>query len=90
MTRAQADVTQSIMDIQEHESTNDPCPSLNSGMLDGAHDLRIDGSKFTNVAGNSTVDTSSNIVFVIRYNSGISVRSALVLLFLAFLVFRLF
>ena len=78
------------MDIQEHKSTNPPCPPLNSGVLDGAHDLRIDGSKFTNVAGNSTVDTSSNYVFVIRYNSGIGVRSALVLLFLAFVVFRLF
>lgn len=79
-----------MQDIQGHKSTNAPSSSLNSGVLDNAHDLRIDGSKFTNVAGNSTVDTSSNFVLVIKYNSGIGGRSALVLLLLAFLVVRLF
>jgi len=79
---------QSILDIQGRKSTNAPSSPLNSGVLDGAHDFRIDRSKFTNVAGNSTENTSSNFVFN-TYNLDIGVRSTLALL-LAFFVFRLF
>lgn len=75
------------MDVQEHEPTSLPS---NAGMFDRARNLRIDGAKFANVAGNSTVDTSSNLVFVVKYNSGIGFWGALVLLLLAFLVFRVF
>ncbi|KAF8333342.1 hypothetical protein F5887DRAFT_1286373 [Amanita rubescens] len=79
---------QSIMDVQEHKPTI--LPSSNAGMFDRARDLRIDGAKFANVAGNSTVDASSNLIIVIKCNSGIGFWSTLVLLILAFLVFRVF
>jgi len=76
------------MDVQEHKPTS--LPLSNAGMFDRARDLRINGAKFANVAGNSTVDASYNLVFVIKCNSGIGFWSASVLLLLAFLVFRVF
>ena len=51
-------------------------------MLGGAHDLRIEGGNVTNVSG------SSNL-FVFVKQSGIGIRNALILLLVAFLVFRL-
>ncbi len=55
-------------------------------MLDGAHDLRIDGGDIANIAG------SSNFIIFIRQELGIGFRrSMLVLLSLlvAFMFFRL-
>ena len=54
-------------------------------MLDGAHDLRIDGGDIANVAG------SFNLIIFIRQELKIGFRSVLVLLLVAFmfLFFRL-
>ena len=52
-------------------------------MLGGAHDMRIDGGNITNVAG------SSNLLVFVKQEPGIGIRNALVLLFVAFLAFRL-
>ena len=81
-------MTQSIMDVHESKPS---CPSsASASILDNAHDVRIDGAQFTNVAGNSesTVDSSSNVVIFIKQESGIRFRSMLVLLIIAFLIFR--
>ena len=51
-------------------------------MLGGAHDLRIEGN-ITNVSG------SSNLFVFVKQESGIGIRNALILLLVAFLVFRL-
>lgn len=74
------------MDVHESKPY---CPSSTSAsILDGARDVRIDGAKFTNVAGNSesTVDSSSNVVVFIKLESGICFRSVLVLLIIVFLI----
>ena len=52
-------------------------------MLGGAHDLQIEGGNITNVAG------SSNLFVFVKQESGIGFRNALILLLVAFLVFRL-
>jgi len=52
-------------------------------MLGGAHDLRIEGGNITNFAG------SSNLFVFVKQESDTSIRNALILLFLAFLVFSL-
>ena len=74
---------QSIMDAHEHKSS-----TSSTGILDGAHDIRIDGANITNVAGNSMVTSSSNTFILVKQESGISIRSVIVLLILVFLFFH--
>ncbi|KAF8333367.1 hypothetical protein F5887DRAFT_994684 [Amanita rubescens] len=65
---------------------NSPSSTLSASMLDGAHDLRIDGGDIANVVG------SSNFIIFIRQELGIGFRrSVLVLLSLlvACMFFRL-
>jgi len=77
------------MDVCETSST---IPSFlsSAGILDKARDVQINGIRFTNVAGNSALNYSSSNMFVfIEQESGIRFRSVLILLILAFLLFRL-
>ena len=70
------------MDVKEHKCFT----TSSAGIFDGAHNLRIDRAKFTNVAGNSTVNSFSNTFIVVKQeSSGVGVRSVIVLLILAFL-----
>jgi hypothetical protein len=71
------------MDIQGSRSTDSRSSSLNADMLGGAHDLRIEGGNVTNVSG------SSNLFVFVKQESGIGIRNALILLLVAFLIFRL-
>ncbi|KAF8329199.1 hypothetical protein F5887DRAFT_1005090, partial [Amanita rubescens] len=43
-----------IVDVRGNRPTNSPS-SQSAGMLDGAHDLRIEGGNITNVAGSSNL-----------------------------------
>lgn len=74
------------MDVHENQPS-----SSSASILEGAHDVRIDRAKMTNVAGNFSVDSSSNtfIINIIKQESGIGFRSILVLLLLSLLFFRL-
>ena len=69
------------MNIQEHKRS----ATSSASIFDGAQDSRIDRVKFTNVAGNSV----SNTFISIKQESGIGVRSMIVLVILAFLFFLL-
>ena len=72
------------MDVHEHR------PSTSSaGMLDGAHDVRIDRANLTTVAGNSMANSSSNTLILVKQESGISNQSVIALLIFVFLFFRL-
>jgi hypothetical protein len=78
------------MDVKEHK----PSTTSSAGIFDGAHNNQIDGAKFSNVGGNSTVTSFSTTYVIIKQESGhgIGVRSAITLLILvtlAFLLFRL-
>ncbi|KAF8331227.1 hypothetical protein F5887DRAFT_1176699 [Amanita rubescens] len=79
---------QSIVGIRdEHGPTNSPSSTLSPSVLDGAHDLGIEGGDIANVVG------SSNFVIFIRQELGVGFRrSVLVLLSLlvAFVFFRMF
>jgi hypothetical protein len=57
--------------------------------LDGAHDIWIERAKLTNIAGNSSVDSSSNTLVFIKQESGIGFRNVLVLFLFTFLLFLL-
>ena len=60
------------MDVKEHKSFT----TSSADIFDSAHDVRIDRAKFTNVAGNSTVNSFSNtFVLVKQESSGVGVRS---------------
>ena len=76
------------MDVKEHKCFT----TSSAGIFDGAHNVRIGRAKFTNVAGNSTVNSFSNtFVLVKQESSGVGVRRVIVLLILAFLfLFLLF
>ena len=68
-----------------------PYSPSSAGILDGARDVRIDRAKLNNVAGNYSVNSSSNTIIYIRQESGVGFRSALVswsLPILAFFFFR--
>lgn len=80
---------QSIINIHMIDPTNTSNCRLGARMLDGAHNLRIDGAKFTTIAGNSIRGSPSNIFVVIKQDSGISYRSILILVLLTFLLFCL-
>ena len=71
------------MDVKEHKSFT----TSSAGIFDGAHHVRIGRAKFTNVAGNSTVNSFSNtaIIFVPQESSGVGIRSVIILLILTFL-----
>ena len=78
------------MDVKEQK----PGTTSSAGILDRAHDVRIDGANLTSVAGNSTVTSFSTTFVIIKQESGhgINVRSMitlLILVILAFLLFRL-
>ena len=73
---------QSIMNVYEN------LPS-SACFLDGAHDLWIERAKLTNIAGNSSVDSSSNTLVFTNQESGIGFRNMLILLLFAFLFFLL-
>ncbi|KAF8312058.1 hypothetical protein F5887DRAFT_527416 [Amanita rubescens] len=77
------ELLQSITNIHENKPTK-PRTRSSPSMLNEAHDLRFDGAKFTNVAGNSTVDTSSNFILIIKCDSGVSLWNMLLLFLLAF------
>lgn len=74
------------MDINE----NRPFYPSSAGMFDGARGVRIERARFNNVAGNFSVDSSSNAFIYIRQESGVGFRSVLVLLLLLMLVFLFF
>ena len=76
------------MEVKEHKSFT----TSSAGIFGGAHNVRIGRATFTNVAGNSTVNSFSNpFVLVKRESAGVGVRSVIVLLILAFLfLFLLF
>ena len=76
------------MDSKESDLTNSSFSPSSGSMLDGAHDLRIDGANFTSVAGNSIWDSSSNVFVIVKQESG-SFRSMLILVLLSFLFFSL-
>ncbi|KAF8333344.1 hypothetical protein F5887DRAFT_1286375 [Amanita rubescens] len=87
--RTLKELLRSIMDARETSSTIPPFLS-SAGILDKARDVQINGTRFTNVAGNSALNYSSSNMFVfIEQESGIRFRSVLILLILAFLLFRL-
>ena len=70
------------MDVKEHKSFT----TSSAGIFDGAHDVRIGRAKFTNIAGNSTVNSFSNsFVLIKQASAGVGVRSVIILLILAFL-----
>ena len=70
------------MDVKEHKSFT----TSSAGIFDSAHNVRVSGAKFSNVAGNSTVNSFSNtFVLVQQESSGVGVRSVILLLILAFL-----
>ena len=71
--------------VEEHK----PASTSSTGIFNGAHNVRIDGARFTNVAGNSTVNSFSNTFVFIKQESGVGVRSVIVLVILAFLFFLL-
>lgn len=75
------------MDVHEDQ----PSSPSSASILEGAHDVRIDRAKITNVAGNSSADYSSNTYIFIKQESGLGFpsRNMLVLLLLASLFFRL-
>ena len=77
------------MDVKEHK----PSTTSSAGILEGAHNNKIDGAKFSNVGGNSTVTSISTTFVIIKQESGhgIGVRSVilLILVILPFLLFRL-
>ncbi|KAF8324642.1 hypothetical protein F5887DRAFT_926834 [Amanita rubescens] len=60
-----------LQSIAENKPTK-PRTRSSPSILNEAHDLRFDGAKFTNVAGDSTVDTSSNFILVIKISSLLS------------------
>ena len=76
------------MDVKEHK----PSTISSAGILDGAHNNQIDGAKFTNVGGNSTVTSFSTTFVIIKQESGhrIGVRSVITLLMLVILAFLMF
>ena len=75
------------MEVKEYKSF----ATSSAGIFDGAHHVRIGRAKFTNVAGNSTVNSFSNTFVVIKQeSSGVGVRSVILLLILAFLFLFLF
>ena len=76
------------MDVQESKPS---CSSsVSAGILDRVHNVQIDGCQFKNAAGNSEsmVDSSLNVLIFIKQDSGTHFRSMLVLLIIAFLIFR--
>ena len=77
------------MDSKKSDLTNSYFSPLSGGMLDGAHNLRIDGANFTSVAGNSIRDSSSRVFVIVKQESGISFRGMLILVLLSFLFFCL-
>ena len=62
------------MDVRKNKPSS---PSI-IGIFEGTHDTQIDGSKFTNVGG----DSSSSTFIFIKHESGISLRSILILVLL--------
>lgn len=76
------------MDVKEYK-----LPTISSaGILAGAHNNQIDGAKFNNVGGNSTVTSFSTTFVIIKQEPGhgIDVRSVIALLILVILAFLLF
>jgi hypothetical protein len=72
------------MDVKERK----PSTMSSADTLGWAHDNRFEGAKFNNVAGNYTVNSTSNTFIFIKQESGVGVCSAIVLLILGFLFFR--
>ena len=68
------------MDVKEHKQS-----TSSTTILDGAQNNRIDWGEFTSVAGNST----SNTFILVKLESGIGIRSMIVLVVLVFLIFPL-
>ena len=69
---------------------NPPFSSLSASMFDRANRVQINGARFNNRAGNSTLDNSYSNVFVyVKQDSGIGFRSVVILLLLGFLFFLL-
>ena len=73
------------MDITEPK----PSTMSSADTLGCAHDNRFEGTNFTNVAGNYTVNSISNTFIFIKQVSGVGIYSVIVLLILGFLFFRL-
>ena len=76
------------MDVHEINPMKPPFSSLSASILDRAYNVQIDRARFTNLAGNSTLDNSSSNVFVyIKQESGIGFPSVVILLLSGFLFF---
>ena len=73
------------MDMKERK----PSTMSSADTLGWAHDNQFEGANFTNVAGNYRVNSISNTFIFIKQESGVGVCSAIVLLILGFLFFRL-
>ena len=63
------------MDSKKSDLTNSYFSPLSGGMLDGAHNLRIDGANFTSVAGNSIRDSSSRVFVIVKQESGVTINT---------------
>lgn len=74
------------MDVKEHKSFT----TSSAGIFHGAHNVQIGRAKFTNVAGDSTVNSFNTFVLVKQQSSAVDVRSVIILLILAFLFLFLF
>ena len=70
------------MDVYENQASS-------TCFLDGVHNIWIERAKLTNIASNSSVDSSSNTLVFIKQESGIDFCSMLILLVSAFLFFLL-
>ncbi|KAF8347355.1 hypothetical protein F5887DRAFT_958046 [Amanita rubescens] len=90
--RTLRELLQLIMDIHKTNPMNPPSSSFSASILDSANDVQIDRARFTNFAGNPTLDYSSPNVFIyIKQEPGIGIRGVVVLLLLGlgFLFFLL-
>ncbi|KAF8333345.1 hypothetical protein F5887DRAFT_994572 [Amanita rubescens] len=90
--RTLSELLQSIMDVHEANPMKLPSSSFSASILDNANNVQIDRARFTNFAGNPTLDYSSPNVFIyIKQEPGIGIRSVVVLLLLGlgFLFFLL-
>ncbi|KAF8333346.1 hypothetical protein F5887DRAFT_922051 [Amanita rubescens] len=61
------ELLQSIIDIDVTNASNTSNSRVR--VLDGAHNIRIDGAKITTIAGNCVRDSSSNVSVVIKQES---------------------
>ncbi|KAF8333349.1 hypothetical protein F5887DRAFT_1162199 [Amanita rubescens] len=63
------ELLQSIINTDVTNASNTSNSRLSARVLDGAHNLRIDGAKITTIGGNSIRDSSSNVSVVIKQES---------------------